>query len=173
MKPFYVRSEGISHDKQQELLDLAVDAGALPYDGREPYSAKYQYTNNYDGAYTYIGVADSKTMLANISEQCGPEAVKMTYKQAWDYLQSLLSGKGDNPELSKSDGSTASYYELPEGCAELQELISYRNMNAQDGEMFRALYRKGLASHSDEMRDAKKILFYAKAEVERLEKYGK
>ena len=69
-----------------------------------------------------------------------------------------------------SDGSTASYYELPEGATELQHLISHRNMNAQDGEIFRAIYRKGLASHSDELRDAKKVLFYAQAEVDRLEK---
>lgn len=69
----------------------------------------------------------------------------------------------------KSDGSTASYYELPDGCTELQHLISYRNLNAQDGEIFRAIYRKGRASHSDELRDARKVLFYAKAEVERLE----
>jgi len=71
-----------------------------------------------------------------------------------------------------SDGSTASYYELPDGATELQELISYRNMNAQDGEIFRAIYRKGRASHSDELRDAKKVLFYAQAEVERLERHG-
>jgi len=70
---------------------------------------------------------------------------------------------------SHSDGSTASYYVLPARCKQLQDLISHRNMNAQDGEMFRALYRKGLASHSDELRDAKKILFYAQAEVKRLE----
>lgn len=68
-----------------------------------------------------------------------------------------------------SDGSTASYYELPKGCTELQDLISYRNLNAQDGEIFRAIYRKGRASHSDELRDAKKVLFYARAEVARLE----
>lgn len=70
---------------------------------------------------------------------------------------------------NKSDGSTASYYELPPGCTELQDLISYRNLNAQDGEMFRAIYRKGRASHSDELRDARKVLFYAQAEVKRLE----
>lgn len=70
---------------------------------------------------------------------------------------------------TKSDGSTASYYELPPGCTELQDLISYRNLNAQDGEMFRAIYRKGRASHSDELRDARKVLFYAQAEVKRLE----
>ena len=68
-----------------------------------------------------------------------------------------------------SDGSTASYYELPTGATELQDLISYRNMNAQIGEIFRACYRYGQAAHSDQLRDAKKIMFYAKAEVERLE----
>lgn len=68
-----------------------------------------------------------------------------------------------------SDGSTASYYELPPKARELQHLISHRNMNAQIGEIFRACYRYGQASHSDQLRDAKKILFYAKAEVERLE----
>ena len=70
---------------------------------------------------------------------------------------------------NKSDGSSASYYELPKGCTQLQDLISHRNMNAQDGEIFRAIYRKGRASHSDELRDARKVLFYAQAEVERLE----
>ena len=68
-----------------------------------------------------------------------------------------------------SDGSTASYYELPRNAKELQDLISHRNMNAQIGEIFRACYRMGRAAHSDELRDAKKILFYAKAEVARLE----
>ncbi len=71
--------------------------------------------------------------------------------------------------MSTSDGSTADYYELPAGATELQDLISHRNLNAQDGEIFRAIYRKGRASHSDELRDARKVLFYAQAEVKRLE----
>ncbi len=71
----------------------------------------------------------------------------------------------------KSDGSTASYYELPDGARELQDLISDRNMNAQIGEIFRECYRYGRASHSDEMRGIKKILFYANAELKRLEKH--
>jgi hypothetical protein len=70
----------------------------------------------------------------------------------------------------RSDGSTASYYELPEGATELQDLISAKNMNAQIGEIFRECYRYGQASHSDEIRGIKKILFYAKAELERLQK---
>lgn len=74
----------------------------------------------------------------------------------------------------KSDGSTASYYELPKDPTELQHLISHRDMNAQIGEIFRACYRYGMASHSDKLRDAKKIMFYAQAEIDRLIKlkYG-
>lgn len=72
--------------------------------------------------------------------------------------------------MTTSDGSTADYYELPAGATQLQDLISHRNLNAQDGEIFRAIYRKGRASHSDELRDARKVLFYAQAEVKRLEK---
>lgn len=72
--------------------------------------------------------------------------------------------------ITQSDGSTASYYELPADASQLQDLISHRNMNAQIGEIFRACYRYGLASHSDQLRDAKKIQFYANAEVARLEK---
>lgn len=71
---------------------------------------------------------------------------------------------------TKSDGSTASYYELPEGAKELQDLISHRDMNSQIGEVFRACYRYGLVEHSDKLRDAKKIKFYADAEIKRLEK---
>jgi hypothetical protein len=70
--------------------------------------------------------------------------------------------------MTTSDGSTADYYTLPAGCTQLQDLISYRNLNAQDGEIFRSIYRKGRASHSDELRDARKVLFYAQAEVDRL-----
>lgn len=76
------------------------------------------------------------------------------------------------PEKEASDGSTASYYELPEGATELQDLISYKNMNAQMGEIFRASYRYDEVSHSDMLRDAKKMRFYIDAEIERLEKYA-
>lgn len=73
-------------------------------------------------------------------------------------------------DTETSDGSTASYYELPSGATELQHLISHKNMNAQIGEIFRSCYRYGQASHSNKLRDAKKIQFYINAEIERLEK---
>lgn len=72
--------------------------------------------------------------------------------------------------MSKNDGSKGSHYELPPGATKLGDLIEHRNMNHADGEAFCALYRKGRASHSDELRDARKVLYYARAEVERLER---
>lgn len=84
--------------------------------------------------------------------------------------QGLIQQDQNQPVNSTSDGSTASYYELPEGATELQDLISHRDMNSQIGEIFRSCYRYGLVSHSDKLRDAKKIRFYAQAEIERLEK---
>ena len=70
-----------------------------------------------------------------------------------------------------SDGTTADYYELPPGATELQDLISFKNMNSQLGEIGRSWYRYGQASHSDMLRDINKIIFYAQAEKARLEKY--
>lgn len=73
-------------------------------------------------------------------------------------------------ETHTSDGSTAAYYELPAGAAQLQDLISHRDMNAQIGEIFRACYRYGQVAHSPRLRDAKKIKFYIEAEIARLER---
>lgn len=58
---------------------------------------------------------------------------------------------------------------LARNSTQLQQIIGALDLNAQTGEMVRALYRKGLASHSDALRDARKVLFYAQAEVKRLE----
>ena len=69
-----------------------------------------------------------------------------------------------------SDGSTASYYELPSKATQLQDLISYKDMNAQMGEIFRACYRYGEVEHSGRERDLRKIIYYAQAELERVEK---
>tara|TARA_R110000772_G_scaffold82679_1_gene175266 strand:- start:207 stop:584 length:378 start_codon:yes stop_codon:yes gene_type:complete len=71
---------------------------------------------------------------------------------------------------SVSDGSSADYYDVPKNCRELQDLISHKDMNAQMGEIFRSCYRYGQVAHSKKLRDAKKIKFYAEAEIKRFEK---
>tara|TARA_R110000803_G_scaffold35741_4_gene77133 strand:+ start:244 stop:627 length:384 start_codon:yes stop_codon:yes gene_type:complete len=68
-----------------------------------------------------------------------------------------------------SDGSSADYYDVPKSCKQLQDLISHKDMNAQMGEIFRSCYRYGQVAHSKKLRDAKKIKFYAEAEIKRLE----
>ena len=74
-------------------------------------------------------------------------------------------------ERQISDGSTATYYSFKDiNATEIQHLISFKNMNAQIGEIFRTCYRYGEASHSNHLREAKKIKFYIDAEIERLEK---
>jgi len=100
----------------------------------------------------------------------------------WDNAYKYKS-KRDTPSIeiiappglsspTQSDGSTASYYELPSEASELQDLISFKSMNAQIGEIFRAAYRYGEVAHSKKLRDAKKIRFYADAEIKRLEAGG-
>ena len=74
---------------------------------------------------------------------------------------------------STSNGSTADYYVLPPRAKQVQDLISYCDMNAQMGEIFRSCYRYGRASHSSKLRDAKKIKFYIDAEIKRLEELEK
>lgn len=97
-------------------------------------------------------------------------ATDASYGMAWAVRKDLEAHLESMMQVSAgvSDGSTASYYELPDGAAELQDLISHKNMNAQVGEIFRAAYRYGESSHSDELRDAKKIRFYVDAEIKRL-----
>ena len=85
-------------------------------------------------------------------EQATPTNTHVTVEKYVASTPTAMLGSGQT-----SDGSTASYYELPDGAAELQDLISHKNMNAQVGEIFRAAYRYGESSHSNELRDAKKI----------------
>ena len=106
------------------------------------------------------------------------DATPKEWDDAWKY-----GSKRDTPSIqiiappglespTQSDGSTASYYELPSDANELQDLISFKSMNAQIGEIFRAAYRYGEVAHSKKLRDAKKIKFYAEAEIKRLEAGG-
>lgn len=87
-----------------------------------------------------------------------------------DYENLATRTSNIKEQLETSDGSTADYYKLPKDCTQLQHLISHKGMNAQIGEIFRACYRYGEVSHSECIRDAKKIKFYIEAEIERLEK---
>lgn len=82
--------------------------------------------------------------------------------------------KVELPTQQVKPGASADYYTLPAGATQLQDLIAFRDMNAQLGEIFRAAYRYGQPGHhSSRERDLRKIIFYAQAELDRLEKYTK
>jgi len=66
-------------------------------------------------------------------------------------------------------GSTPSQYALPDGAAELQDLIEYRDMNFALGNIFKAVYRMGSCSHSNAARDLRKIIWFANRELARHE----
>lgn len=70
--------------------------------------------------------------------------------------------------MTKSDGSTALYYQLPYGATELQHLISKKNMNYCIGSIF-ALCYDYCRSHRDSVRLMKEILSHAECEVRRLQ----
>ena len=106
-------------------------------------------------------VVRSKNYIPKPQEHKTPLSVKKLADNAQQ--ESIMQGLA-----AVSDGSTAKYYELPDGAKELQDLISHKNMNSQIGEIFRSCYRYGQASHSDQLRDAKKIKFYIDAEIKRL-----
>lgn len=68
--------------------------------------------------------------------------------------------------MIKSDGGSTSYYEIPEGAKELNDLIEHKNMSFALGNIFKACYRLGEKADVDVLYDINKIIFFA----ERLKK---
>lgn len=123
-----------------------------------PYSTVWNIHDKLKNTYKPVNTSDTTppTLPTNVSKS------NTTKKKS-------KSSPLDRALRLVSDGSTADYYELPKDAKELQDLISHKNMNAQIGEIFRSCYRYGEVAHSEKLRDAKKIKFYAEAEIKRLE----
>jgi hypothetical protein len=77
---------------------------------------------------------------------------------------------GSKRDKVSSDGGHGEYYELPEGATTLSDLIEYRNMNYQIGNIFKACYRLGAKEGIDEMYDLKKIKYCIERELARVSK---
>jgi hypothetical protein len=76
----------------------------------------------------------------------------------------------DSTKGVKSDGWSTSYYEIPEGTKELQDLIEHKNMNFAVGNIFKAAYRLGDKEGTTREYDLNKIIFFAERELVRLQK---
>lgn len=123
-----------------------------------PYSTVWNIHTKLNSEYKPVNTSDTT-----------PPELPTNVKTSSNTKKKLMSLPLDRALRLVSDGSTADYYELPKNANELQDLISHKNMNAQIGEIFRACYRYGEVAHSKMLRDAKKIKFYAEAEIKRLE----
>ncbi len=133
---------------------------------------------NLDGSFSYmakIRMRNKGVLIHSESKTFSEDSLAKTWaiereREIEEQPSPPPKDKTVNNNQDTSDVSSASHYKLPSGSTELQHLISHRNMNSQIGEVFRACYRYSLVSHSDMLKEAKKIKFYAQAEIERLEK---
>lgn len=61
----------------------------------------------------------------------------------------------------RSDGGATSYYELPEGATELNDLIEHKQMIFALGNIFKACYRFGEKDSAAKIYDLNKIIYFA------------
>jgi hypothetical protein len=74
------------------------------------------------------------------------------------------------PDKVKSDGGSSAYYQIPSWVRELADLIEYKNMNFNVGNIFKATYRLGEKEGNDLAYDLRKIIFFAERELARVTK---
>lgn len=74
-------------------------------------------------------------------------------------------------EVTRGDGGSTNYYELPKGATELRHLIRHKKMSHSIGEVFCAIYR--LNDNGEYLRNLKKAKFYIDSEIEEYEKENK
>ena len=70
----------------------------------------------------------------------------------------------------KSDGGSTSYYDLPEWAKDLGDLVEYKGMNFNNGNIFKAAYRLGEKDGTSLEYDLNKIIYFAKRELRRLKR---
>ena len=74
------------------------------------------------------------------------------------------------PKGVTSDGSSTSYYKIPENATDLIDLIEHKNMNFAVGNIFKACYRLDQKEGNDDAYDLRKIIFFAQRELNRIGK---
>ena len=62
--------------------------------------------------------------------------------------------------MTKSDGGSSSYYTIPDGATELNDLIESKGMSFARGNMFKALYRLGNKEGVEVEYDLNKIEYF-------------
>lgn len=68
-----------------------------------------------------------------------------------------------------SDGGASAYYDFPENCTTLNDLIEFKEMSFAQGNIFKAAYRLGNKEGISLEYDIKKIIYYADRMLKQLE----
>lgn len=61
----------------------------------------------------------------------------------------------------RSDGGSTDYYDLPEGVKDIGDLIEYKDMSFNLGNIFKACYRLGSKEGTEVLYDINKIIYFA------------
>lgn len=113
----------------------------------------------YSGSYPCPKCKEPVYSFENKCWHCG-------WNTAW-YEEDLVHIKVTD-RTNTLTGLSSSYYQLPEGCKELQDLIEYKNMNFARGNVFKAVYRLGDKPGTDQVYDWEKVIWFAQREINRL-----
>jgi hypothetical protein len=70
----------------------------------------------------------------------------------------------------KSDGGSSSYYAIPDGAADLQDLIEHKAMSFARANIFKACFRMGEKAGADALYDINKIIWFAERMKRMIEK---
>ena len=87
-------------------------------------------------------------------------------------LERIDAAKNEVLKQESPEGYATDYYVLPEGAKELGDLIDYKNMSFNVGNVFKACYRLGEKEGTTKEYDLYKMIYFAQRELERLRKYG-
>lgn len=71
-------------------------------------------------------------------------------------------------DTSTNNGGSTSYYDFPEGCKNIQDVIIKTNIPWNIANIFKASYRYGKQDHSEAERDLNKIIWFAQDELKRI-----
>lgn len=78
----------------------------------------------------------------------------------------------EKPTAGKSDGGPSEYYDFPESCKTLNDLIEFKSMSFAQGNIFKAAYRMGHKEGITLEYDLNKIIYYANRMLDQLKKGG-
>lgn len=116
-------------------------------------------TATLDREILYDSTDDRKTNLVYLDGSLGIN----TYENDLisEYVEEKVTGTDDT-------GFEVSYYILPVGATQIQDLIEHKEMNFSVGNILKSVYRLGNTSRSTVKRDLEKIIFFAQRELNRI-----